>query len=187
MKAVMEPDSRLLEECRAGNQLAFKELFRMSRSYAYNLIYKITGMNGDHEDLLQETYFQLYLSLKSFHGESSFKTWFHRLIIHVCTRQYRYQKAEKRINKKDTVDYDSVEFQVPSREMSASKQLELRDLVDQALEKLDHKLRVPLVLNIYSEMDLSEIAGIMSIPEGTVKSRLFTARKKIREFLDSTE
>ena len=50
-----------------------------------------------------------------------------------------------------------------------------------------HKLRIPLVLNIYSEMDLAEIASIMGIPEGTVKSRLFTARKQMREFLDDLE
>jgi RNA polymerase sigma-70 factor (ECF subfamily) len=52
---------------------------------------------------------------------------------------------------------------------------------------LDDKLRVPLVLNVYSDMDLSEIAHTLDIPEGTVKSRLFTARQKIREYLDSVD
>ncbi|MCX7726251.1 MAG: hypothetical protein N2053_05330, partial [Chitinispirillaceae bacterium] len=65
VKTLLEPTPELLEECRAGNHLAFKEIFYMYRSYAYNLIYKITGPKGDHEDLLQEVFFQIYLSLKT--------------------------------------------------------------------------------------------------------------------------
>ena len=187
VKTILEPTKELLEECRAGNQLAFKEIFYMYRSYAYNLIYKITGPQGDHEDLLQEVFFQIYLSLKTFHGDSSFKTWFHRVVIHVCTRRWRYQKAEKRISPKDTVQIDAVENMVPSGEIGSLKHLELKDLVERAVATLDYKLRIPLVLNIYSEMDLAEIASIMGIPEGTVKSRLFTARKQMREYLDGLE
>ena len=66
MKSVLEPTPDLLEQCKAGNQQAFRELFHMFKSYAYNLIYKITGSRSDHEDLLQEAFFQIYLSLKSF-------------------------------------------------------------------------------------------------------------------------
>ena len=186
-KALLEPTRELLDECRSGNQIAFKEIFYMYRSYAYNLIYKITGSNGDHEDLLQEVFFQIYLSLKTFHGDSSFKTWFHRVVIHVCTRRWRYQKAEKRISPKDTVHLELIENMVPSGEMGSLRSLELKDLVERAMGDLDYKLRIPLVLNIYGEMDLAEIATIMGIPEGTVKSRLFTARKQMREFLDGLE
>jgi len=186
-KTLLEPTIELLDECRSGNQLAFKEIFYMYRSYAFNLIYKITGPYGDHEDLLQEVFFQIYLSLKTFHGDSSFKTWFHRVVIHVCTRRWRYQKAEKRISAKDTVHLEAVENMVQSNEPGSLKALELKDLVEQALEDLDYKLRIPIVLNIYGEMDLAEIASIMGIPEGTVKSRLFTARKQIKGFLDGID
>ncbi len=186
-KTLLEPTRELLDECRSGNQSAFKEIFHMYRSYAYNLIFKITGPYGDHEDLLQEVFFQIYLSLKTFQGDSSFKTWFHRVVIHVCTRRWRYQKAEKRISSKNTVNLETVENAVPTTDMGSLKHLELKDLVEQALEELDYKLRIPLVLNIYGEMDLAEIASIMGIPEGTVKSRLFTARKQMREFLDNLE
>ena len=82
---------------------------------------------------------------------------------------------------------DAVEYALHTTEDSAHKQVELRDLVDQAMDSLDYKVRFPLVLSVYSELDLSEIAQIMGIPEGTVKSRLFTARKRIREFLDGLE
>ena len=109
IKTLIEPSKEVLEECKNGNQQAFKEIFYNYRSYAYNLIYKITGKTSDQEDLLQEIFFQIYLSLKTFRGDSSFSTWFHRIVINVCTGHWRYQQAKKRISVEDTVDYDSVE------------------------------------------------------------------------------
>jgi RNA polymerase sigma-70 factor (ECF subfamily) len=183
----MEPGADLLQKCIAGDRAAFREIFHMYRSYAYNLIYKITGPKGDHEDLIQEVFFQIYLSLKTFKGDSAFKTWFHRIVIHVCTRQWRYQNTEKRISAKDTVSYDLVEHGIQSRDIGHARQYELKSLVEKALEQLEPKLRAPLVLHIYSELDLAEIGSIMGIPEGTVKSRLFTARKRIKSYLDGLE
>jgi RNA polymerase sigma-70 factor (ECF subfamily) len=80
-----------------------------------------------------------------------------------------------------------MDYELPSREPGIARELELKNLVELGLASLDEKLRVPLVLNVYSEMDLSEIAVALDIPEGTVKSRLFTARQKIKEYLDSLE
>ena len=187
MKRVIEPTADLLENCRTGNRAAFKELFDMYKSYAYNLVYKITGPRGDHEDLVQDVFFQIYLSLKSFKGNSAFRTWFHRIVINVCTRQWRYQNTGKRIPAKETVNFEDVEYAVPSAGADHGKQFELKNLVERALDTLDQKLRVPIVLNVYSEMELSEISEILDIPEGTVKSRLFTARNKIKEHLDGLD
>ncbi len=187
MEKVLEPSAELLQRCAEGNRTAFRQIFEAYRSYAYNLIYKITGPGGDHEDLIQDVFFQVYLSLKSFKGQSTFKTWFHRLVIHACTRRWRYQNTEKRISPKDLVSMDAVEYGLSSREQSQEKRVVLKDLVEKALDKLDMNLRIPLVLHIYSEMDLAEIAQIVDIPEGTVKSRLFTARKRMREYLDGIE
>lgn len=184
MQKVLEPGAELLRKCAEGNRAAFNEIFRMYRSYAYNLIYKITGPRGDHEDLIQDVFFQVYLSLKAFKGDSSFKTWFHRLVIHACTRQWRYQNTEKRISPKNLVNIDSVEYALQSSEEMADRRVELKNMVEKALDKLELPLRIPLVLHIYSEMDLAEISVVLDIPEGTVKSRLFTARKKMKEFLD---
>lgn len=187
MSNLTEPSKELLTECKAGNPVAFKEIFHMYRGYAYNLVYKITGPEGEHEDLVQEAFFQVYLSLKSFQGNSSFKTWFHRVIINTCTARWRFQEAGKRISAKKTTSFENMDYELPSNDQSIAKEYELKNLVELALAQLDEKLRVPLVLNIYSEMDLSEIAVALDIPEGTVKSRLFTARQKIKEYLDTLE
>ncbi len=187
MKLNFEACQELIEECKSGNQIAFKQIFHMYRSYAYNLIYKITGARGEHEDLLQEVFFQIYLSLNTFQGESSFKTWFHRVVINTCTAHWRRQQAAKRINPNQLTSTEELDYELPNKGINHAKSLELKNLVEKALNTLDDKLRVPIVLNIYSELDLNEIAGILGIPEGSVKSRLFTARKRIREYLDSID
>jgi len=187
MKTLIEPTKEVLDACRNGNQQAFREIFYNYRTYAYNLIYKITGKNADHEDLLQDLFFQVYLSLKTFRGESCFSTWFHRVVIHVCTSRWRYKRAKKRISSNDLVDLDSVEHCVATNEHEHGYHYELKDIVQKALVTLNDNLRVPLVLNVYSDMDLSEIADVLGLPEGTVKSRLFTARKKIKEYLETVD
>lgn len=183
MQPFAEPTKEIIEAAKNGNQEAFKDIFYAYRSYAYNLIYKIAGHGNDHADLLQDLFFQVYLSLKTFRGESSFKTWFHRIVVHVCTRRWRYQKAEKRAMSEQAVSYESVENEIHDELSNHGEQFELKAMVEKALATLDDKHRVPLILNIYKEMNLTEISEILEIPEGTVKSRLFTARKKVEEFL----
>src|SRR3954468_7792881 len=129
MSNLSEPSKQLLSECKAGNPVAFKEIFHMYRSYAYNLVYKITGPEGEHEDLVQEAFSQMYLSLKSFQGNSSFKTWFHRVIINTCTARWRFQGAEKRISSKQTTSLEDLDYELPSQEPSFGKQFELKNLV----------------------------------------------------------
>lgn len=179
--AAIEPSPELLSACRRGDKDAFKEIFHRYRTYAYNLIYKIIGSNVDHEDLVQEVFFQMHLSLAGFKGDSTFSTWFHRLVIHVCSGHLRYIKAGKRIPQAELVAYDTVVDS--NRRHSGMNPFEARELIEKAVAKLDERLRVPLVLNVYSEMGPGEIADVIGISEGTVKSRLFTARQKIKEFI----
>jgi RNA polymerase sigma factor (sigma-70 family) len=105
----------------------------------------------------------------------------------VCTSRWRYQQAKKRISSHDMVDLESVVHIVSNPNYEHGSQYELKEVVEKALATLNENLRVPLVLNVYSDMDLSEIADVLGLPEGTIKSRLFTARKKVKEYLDNVE
>lgn len=183
MKSMAEPSPEVLAACRGGDRSAFRTVFDMYKFYAYNLIYKITGPYADHEDLLQETFFQVYLSLRTFEGASSFTTWFHRVVVQVCSGNLRYKLAAKRRPDGATVNYDDIQETVADRTESRENRLALKDLVDKGLARLDDAIRIPLVLNIYSDLDIGEIASVMKIPEGTVKSRLFTARRQLKEFI----
>jgi RNA polymerase sigma-70 factor (ECF subfamily) len=83
------------------------------------------------------------------------------------------------------MNYEDMQETLSDRNVSHEKEFELKNLVEKGLARLDDSLRIPLVLNIYSEMDIGEIAAVVNIPEGTVKSRLFTARKQMKEFIQS--
>jgi RNA polymerase sigma-70 factor (ECF subfamily) len=179
--AALEPTPEQIASCKKGDKDVFREIFRRYRTYAFNLVFKILGSRVDHEDFVQEVFFQMYLSLPTFKGESSFSTWFHRLVIHVCTGHLRYIKAGKRIPQSELVSYDTVAD--IDRKRSGSSGYEMRDLVEKALASLDERLKVPLVLSVYSEMGLGEIAEVLGVPEGTVKSRLYTARQKLKDFI----
>ena len=96
MKTMVEPTNEVLAACRGGDKAAFKTVFDMYKMYAYNLIYKITGPQSDHEDLIQETFFQVYLSLRTFQGASSFTTWFHRVVQRQPPVQARRQAKARR-------------------------------------------------------------------------------------------
>jgi RNA polymerase sigma-70 factor, ECF subfamily len=185
MKTIVEPSAAVLDACKKGDKAAFRTVFDMYKMYAYNLIYKITGPSSDHEDLLQETFFQIYLSLRAFEGASSFTTWFHRVVVQVCSGNLRYKLAAKRKPEGGTVNFDDMQETVSDKRESQENRLALKELVDKGLSTLNDSLRIPLVLNIYSEMDLGEIASVLNIPEGTVKSRLFSARRQMKEFIQN--
>jgi RNA polymerase sigma-70 factor (ECF subfamily) len=185
MKTMVEPTNEVLAACRGGDKAAFKTVFDMYKMYAYNLIYKITGPQSDHEDLIQETFFQVYLSLRTFQGASSFTTWFHRVVIQVCSGNLRYKLAAKRKPDGAVMNFEDMQEAVSDGTISGENRFSLKDLVEKGMETLDDSLRIPLVLNIYSEMNIGEIAAVMKIPEGTVKSRLFTARNQMKEFMRS--
>jgi RNA polymerase sigma-70 factor (ECF subfamily) len=182
-----EPDADLLEKCREGDRNAFRTLFYMYRSYVKNIIYKITGVHSEHEDLIQSVFMQMYVSFHTFKGDSSFKTWFHRLVLYNCINWLRYNQAGKRNGKFISAEIESIEDNLLDHETNQLNTLLMRDLVNKALKLLSIRLRVPLVLSVYSDLNISEIALILKVPEGTVKSRLFAARKIIKDFVLSAE
>jgi RNA polymerase sigma-70 factor, ECF subfamily len=186
MKTIVEPSREIIAACRNGDQTAFRTVFNMYKVYAYNLIYKITGPSSDHEDLVQETFFQIYLSLRTFEGASSFTTWFHRVVVQVCSGNLRYKLAAKRKPDGVVMNYDDLQEAVADKRPTQEHEFETKNLIEKALAGLDDTLRIPLVFSVYSEMDMGEIAATLGIPEGTVKSRLFTARRKMKEFIENS-
>ncbi len=184
METLTEIDPKVISESKRGDKKAFKVIFYHYHSYANNLIWKITGVDGEHEDLLQEVFYQTYLSLKNFKGNSSFKTWFHRIVTNTCTTRWRHLQAEKRPAQNKTKSFDELPYELECNYKRHDQEFELKSIVNQALDSLNKKLKDPIVLDIYQGLNHAEISTILDIPEGTVKSRLFTARKQIKQFLD---
>jgi RNA polymerase sigma-70 factor (ECF subfamily) len=185
MKIAIEPSAEVIAACKSGDHEAFRTIFNEYKSYAFNLIYKITGPSSEHEDLLQEVFYQIFISLHTFQGASSFSTWFHRLVVQVCSGSLRYKKAAKRSPGGAMIGYEDMQEMVADKKPSQESAFEMKNLVEKGLATLDDSLRMPLVLSVYGELDINEIATVLNVPEGTVKSRLFFGRKKMKEFIQA--
>ncbi len=183
--SVGDIDLDLVKRIKEGDEIAFEQLFNQYRSYAYALIYKITGVDGEHEDLLQEVFFQTYLSIKKFRGDSLFKTWFHRIVINTCTARWRHLQAAKRPSPQDTYSMEVLPYELAQKNTCHATAFENRSFVNKALNILSENIKITIILDVYCEFTMAEIAHILEIPEGTVKSRIYMARRQIKEYLES--
>lgn len=187
--AMTTSDEDLAAKAASGDDRAFLELYRRHRRYMLTLVVRTSGRPEDAEDLLQECFFQLHRSLASFSGRSAFRTWFHGIAVRVCHSATRNRLAQRRRGDADAehMDEERLETEAGGDGRDLAEQHALRDWIQGCLDRMDLLHRLPLVLHLYSGLELSDIARILSIPEGSVKSRLFHARKRMALCLGDRE
>lgn len=186
----LDSDSTVVERCLSGDDSAWEELVRLHTRRIYSLCFRFTGKDSEAQDLTQEVFLRVYRSLASFRSaEGSFATWLARLTRNLLIDHYRRTRNE-RIT-------DSIEEQLPgaeggrteekfksdSRPDSAVAGREASELLQSALGKLSPELRETIILRDLQEMEYREIADVLAIPEGTVKSRLNRGRAELARLL----
>ncbi len=174
-------DDELADKAAHGDDRAFLELYRRHRRYVLTLVVRTSGRPEDAEDLVQECFFQLHKSLGSFSGRSQFRTWFHGIVVRVCHSATRNRLAQRRRGDAEAehMDEERLESHAGGDGRDLAGQHALRDWIQSCLDKMSQQHRVPLVLHILAGMELGEIARILAVPEGSIKSRLFHARKRM--------
>lgn len=182
-------DEDLAGRAATGDDRAFLELYRRHRRYVLTLVVRTSGRPEDAEDLVQECFFQLHRSLGSFSGRSSFRTWFHGIAVRVCHSATRNRLAQRRRGDAEAehMDEERMESEAGGDGRDQATQHALQDWIQGCLDRLPILHRLPLVLHIYSGLELGDIARILGIPEGSVKSRLFHARKRMALCLQQRE
>lgn len=186
----LDSDSTVVERCLSGDDSAWEELVRLHTRRIYGLCFRFTGKDSEAQDLTQEVFLRVYRTLGSFRSaEGSFSTWLARLTRNLLIDHYRRTRNE-RIT-------DSIEEQLPgseggrteekfkstSRPDSAIAGREASELLQSALGKLSPELRETIILRDLQEMEYREIADVLAIPEGTVKSRLNRGRAELARLL----
>ncbi len=178
-------DEELVRKVLAGDDHAFVELYRRHRRYVLTLVVRTTGHPEDAEDLMQECFVQMHRALPSFGGRAKFRTWFHAIVVRVCHSNTRARLAQKRRGDAEAIPMDeSIMETIPQPLGDTDDPADLRDWIQPCLNKLGLAHRLPLILHIFGQLDISEIARILNIPEGSVKSRLFTARQRMASLLE---
>ena len=178
-------DSQLVERCLSGDETAWEDLVKAHTRRVYAICYRFTGKDSEAQDLTQEVFLRVFRSVKSFRaGEGSFNVWLSRLTRNLLIDHYRRTKMERAT--------DSIEDQLPvleektaleSRTDSLLAGREASELLQGALTRLSPELRETVILRDIEELEYREIAQVLNVPEGTVKSRLNRGRAELARIL----
>ena len=178
-------DEELLACFEAGQREALEELFRRYRLLAYRVAYRLLGNEADALDAVQEGFVKVLVHLDTFQRRSSFKTWLLRVISNAALDLGR-QRGRQEFLSLDAAESDDREGPQPLADANPALGLEradMRHLLDDALASLPPAQRRTFVLHAEAELSYREVAEVMDISIGTVMSRLYYARQKLRAFL----
>ncbi|HJT87126.1 MAG TPA: sigma-70 family RNA polymerase sigma factor [Bryobacteraceae bacterium] len=182
----MQPDQSLVSRCLSGDETAWEELVRQHTRTVYALCYRFTGSSSEAQDLTQEVFLRVFRTLRSFRSaEGSFGTWLARLTRNLLIDHYRRTRQERVT--------DSIEEQLPvleqegagtpARPDQALAGREASEILQGALQKLSPDLREAVILRDLQELEYREIADVLGVPEGTVKSRINRGRTELGRLL----
>jgi RNA polymerase sigma-70 factor (ECF subfamily) len=181
--AVAPSDADLLARMRRGDRHAMDELFRRYRGAAYRVAYRLLGNEADALDAVQNAFIKVFTHLDGFEGRSSFKTWLLRVVSNAALDLGR--RRGRREERRDEFSAEA-EPEAPLADEEPGRELEradLRRLLDGALRQLPEAQRKTFVLHVDGGLSYREVADVLDISIGTVMSRLFYARQKLRAML----
>lgn len=181
----LDADSQLVERCLSGDDAAWEELVKVHTRRVYAICYRFTGSDYEAQDLTQDVFLRVFRTVRSFRaGEGSFQVWLSRVARNLLIDHYRRTRID-RVS-------DSLDDQLPMLEektaMSARADgmlagREASEVLQAALQKLSPELRETVILRDLEEMEYREIAKVLNVPEGTVKSRLNRGRAELARVL----
>lgn len=181
----LDLDTTVVERCLSGDDAAWEELVRLHSRRVYGICYRFTGKDSEAQDLTQDVFLRVFRALGSFRStEGSFATWLARLTRNLLIDHYRRTRNE-RVTDSIEEQLSGVEARhsMGSRTDSALAGREASELLQAALAKLSPELRETIILRDLQEMEYREIAEVLAIPEGTVKSRLNRGRAELARLL----
>lgn len=179
-------DQDLIDACRSGETVAYGVLVQRYQDRLYPTVLRLTGCAEDAQDLLQETFFRAFRKLDRFHGESSFYTWIYRIAVNLALSGRRKRRPMLRLADGTGASGSPSEPVAEHRECDPSLPLERAErdqMIQEALNALATDHRAVVVMKEFDGLRYEEIATILNIPVGTVRSRLHRARCELREKL----
>ena len=176
-------DQGLAREAAAGSHEAFDALVRRHQRRVVNLLLSFTGGGPDAEDLAQEVFIRAFRGIDRFRGDSTFRTWLFNIAINVA-RSHRSRLARLRRYWASSGENIDAEREPAAPAANPEAALVQRDTIDRALATLPSDLWVAVVLRDLHGFEYREIATMTEVPIGTVESRIFRARQRLRPLLE---
>lgn len=185
-----EEEKRCIQAVLAGDPEAFEPLVLAYQSQVYHLALRLLGGEADAADAAQDAFLKAYTSLDTFRGESRFSVWLYRLTNNICLDYLRKQKRRPSVSlQAEDEDGESLEISLPDERYAPeilAERAEERETVRAAIAALPPDCREILTLREIGGLSYEELATALSLEQGTVKSRLNRARKKLCALLLSS-
>ena len=178
-------EQRWISAAKDGDESAFEALVRLYEKRVFALALRMCGSREDAAEAAQETFLAAWQGLPFFRGESSFSTWLYRLTNNACVDLLR-REGRHRAAAGPSLDDEEVNLDVPDQTLSPQDEAERRELgeaIGRGLAALSPEHRQVLVLREMQQLRYDEIAEILDLDVGTVKSRINRARKQLRKIL----
>jgi RNA polymerase sigma-70 factor (ECF subfamily) len=184
----------LVRRCIAGDSAAWEEIVQTYNRRIYNICYRFAGSGDDAEDLTQEVFIKMYRTLPSYDSsKGAFVTWVTTITRNLLVDHFRKTKQDRLTDSIDASSEheDSLPLSEQIQDQSAPPDAhvrgrEVKEAVHAALAKLSPELREALILRVLQDMDYREIATVLKVPEGTVKSRINRGRAELARLLQRT-
>lgn len=184
------PDRKLVRGLRRRDEEAFTEMVQKYQHRVYNIVYRILGDKAEAEELAQEVFIAVFKHVDSFRGDSKFSTWLFRIATNRAKNRIKYLARRNRDRHQDLDDTPESNIEKnpvggetdrPDRKAMGH---ELESIMQEGLEELNEKHRTVIVLRDVENLSYEEIADVLEIAEGTVKSRLYRARSQLKEHIE---
>jgi len=184
-------DSTLISAFKEGDRAAFQALVEKYETRVYNHCVRVVGDDVESRDLTQEVFLKVYRSIHKYEHTYAFYTWLYRITVNCCIDHMRKKRRHTQtvsLTQGFQVDAgeQGKEQEIPDEQFGPEHRLvnsELRDVLNDAIAQLSEKLRTIIVLKEVEGFSYEEIADILGCSRGTVKSRLFRARERLKELL----
>jgi len=180
-----DTEQHLIQRAQTGDQEAFAVLVSEHQRYVYNLALRVLKNEEEALDLVQETFVRAWTALPNFRGQSQFRTWLYRIVTNLCYN--RLPNLRRSLNELG----DDVIAEIPETEVAFDnpahglESRELRSYLHQAIDNLDENYRLLISLRYQNELSYEEIATMLNLPLGTVKTGLFRAKEQLRRALET--
>lgn len=174
-------EQEIIEQIKNGDIQAFEKIYKQYKKKAMQMAYLMTGNQSMAMDITQEAFVECYMSLKKLKETAYFGTWFYKILTRAA---WRYIKKEKRF-----IATEEIEKLIKEDEYSQNPyiQSDLSSFILSQINRMDYKKRTTLILYYYNELSIKEIAQVMGCYTGTVKSRLNSARRELKNYLEEEQ
>ena len=172
-------EKELVEKIQAGDMNAFEQIFEIYKNQAFKYSYLITGNVYTSEDIVQEAFIKCYTNIHALKDLEQFKSWFFKILTRIA---WKYSNKDKKAYPVDNI-FEKAETETIDTSVNTYIKKHEYEILHAEIENLDLKQKTTIILYYFNGLNVKEIAKVMGCFEGTVKSRLHSARKKLKNSL----